>query len=108
MSLLKTWTETRHITITGNLLFCIIECLSLCHLCLDLLAAMFLLLISALLSQLFLLLVVVEYGRHVLTRLTGSWVVVNPKHLEHLCVIRLLWVVANLNRFCVITAEKKD
>ena len=60
------------------------------------------------LGEAFLLRIVVENGGHVLTRVTGSGIVVLPKQLEEIPVSCLLWIIVNLNCFGVVTSAKSQ
>jgi len=50
----------------------------------------------------FLLIVVVEDGRHVLSGAFDRGVVIIPEHLQQLVIICLLWIVVKVDRFSVI------
>ena len=88
-----------------HLLLGVVEGLSWCNSCDDLLGQLFLSLVPRCFGKLLLLIAVVENGRHVLPGGAASWIVVLPEQLQHFSIGRLLGVKVYLHGFRVITTE---
>ena len=89
------------------LLFSIIECLHSLYDCGYRQMELLLVLLFCFFSQAFLLLVVVEYRRHVLTARSGCAVVIVPEDAQEVFVRDDVLVEFNLNTLCVISPLEK-